>query len=53
MRYVRYERAERSRTRRPVRRVMPVELVIRQSTVGCVAQDFSPSFAVEPVVAII
>ena len=37
----------------PVRRVMPVELVIRQSTVGCIAQDFSPSFAVESVVAII
>ena len=37
----------------PVRRVVPVELVIRQSTGGCVSRDFSPSFAVEPVVATI
>ena len=37
----------------PVRMVMPVELVIRESTVGCVTQDFSPSFATEPVVAIV
>ena len=37
----------------PVRMVLPVELVIRESTVGCVTQDFSPSFTTEPVVAIV
>ena len=37
----------------PMRLVVPVELVTRQSTLGHVLQDFSPSLAVEPVVAII
>ena len=37
----------------PVRTVMPVELVIRESTVGCMSHDFSQSFAAEPVVAIV
>jgi len=37
----------------PVRLVMPVELVIRQSTGGCVANVLPRSVAAEPVVAII
>jgi LacI family transcriptional regulator len=37
----------------PIRLVVPVDLVIRQSTAGHVLQDFSRSFAAEPVIAAI